>query len=92
MALIARRARVPIVPTSVIGAYRCWPRGRPLPALHPIIVAYGRPLGVEQVMARGNRACMTIVRDRIIEMMRRFSRHSLFDGGAATSRGSMRSR
>ena len=47
--LMARRAGVPVLPMVIEGAYKCWPRGRLLPSLHEVCVAYGRPIPAERV-------------------------------------------
>jgi 1-acyl-sn-glycerol-3-phosphate acyltransferase len=47
VALIARRAGVPVVPVVVDGAYHAWPKGAALPRSVPIRVLYGPPLAVE---------------------------------------------
>jgi len=44
VAAIAMRARVPIVPTLVEGAFEAWPRTRKLPRPAPIWVEYGEPV------------------------------------------------
>lgn len=43
IAMIARRAGVPIVPVLVQGAYRLWPRQQLLPAIGAITVSFGPP-------------------------------------------------
>lgn len=42
--LLASRARVPVVPTCIVGAFEAWPRSSPLPHPSPIEVRYGAPL------------------------------------------------
>lgn len=44
VAMIARRAGVPVVPAVIDGAWRAWPRHRKWPRPWPIRVAYGPPL------------------------------------------------
>jgi 1-acyl-sn-glycerol-3-phosphate acyltransferase len=75
--LIARKARVPLVPTLILGAYEIWPRHQKLPRLGPIIISYGRPLRPEQMKDLLDDQCITIVRNRIVEMMTRYRRHPL---------------
>jgi 1-acyl-sn-glycerol-3-phosphate acyltransferase len=46
--MIAERAGVPVVPVLVDGAFRVWPKGRPLPRLHGRVwVRFGKPLSIE---------------------------------------------
>lgn len=42
--VIARRANAPVVPAVIRGAFEAWPRKRPLPRLHEIKVAFGKPM------------------------------------------------
>lgn len=44
VALVVRRANVPIVPAVIIGSFKAWPRGQALPNSHPVRVLYGPPL------------------------------------------------
>lgn len=44
VALIIRKAGVPIVPVAIDGGYDAWPRTRKLPRLHPVHVMYGKPI------------------------------------------------
>lgn len=73
--LLARRAAVPIVPTLVLGAFEAWHRSRRLPRLLPVLVAYGEPISTEQSAKLDDEACISLVRDRIVEMARRYHRH-----------------
>ena len=47
IALILRRADVPIVPVLVSGSYEAWPRHRSLFRTLPVRVWYGKPLQIE---------------------------------------------
>jgi len=48
--LIARKAKVPVVPAAIRGAYEVWPRSRKLPRPGGRIrVAYGEPIPAETV-------------------------------------------
>jgi 1-acyl-sn-glycerol-3-phosphate acyltransferase len=44
VALVVRRAGVPVVPCVVEGAYEAMPRGKKLPIAKPIRVMYGEPI------------------------------------------------
>jgi 1-acyl-sn-glycerol-3-phosphate acyltransferase len=46
VALVVRRAGVPIVPVAIAGSFDAWPRTRKLPRPRPIHVMYGKPLEV----------------------------------------------
>ena len=49
---IAARARVPIVPVGVRGAFEAFPRDARVPRPHPVHVAYGAPLEIANADAR----------------------------------------
>jgi 1-acyl-sn-glycerol-3-phosphate acyltransferase len=51
---IAARARVPIVPVGVHGAFEAFPRTARLPRPHPVRVAYGAPLEIPPEVARSH--------------------------------------
>jgi 1-acyl-sn-glycerol-3-phosphate acyltransferase len=76
ISLLARRARVPIVPTLILGAYEAWPRHRKFPLPHPITVAYAEPLTAEQIAGLSDEACIEEVRRRIVEMKQRHERRA----------------
>ncbi|GAB4385845.1 MAG: lysophospholipid acyltransferase family protein [Phycisphaerales bacterium] len=58
--LVLRKARCPVVPVAVEGAYRAWPRHRRLPVLfrHRIGAIYGHPIPYEDLMAGGADAAL----------------------------------
>ena len=42
-ALIVKRAKVPVVPVAIRGAFEAWPRHRPLPGTGRVRVMFGKP-------------------------------------------------
>ena len=70
--MLARKARVPIVPTLIAGAFRAWPKHARLPRPRPILVAYGEPILPAQTECLDNAACIRLVRERIIELAHRY--------------------
>ena len=46
---LAKRARCPIVPAVIEGAYEIWPRGQALPGRAPLWVEYGHPIGADRL-------------------------------------------
>ncbi|HOK65550.1 MAG TPA: lysophospholipid acyltransferase family protein [Anaerohalosphaeraceae bacterium] len=55
--LISRRARAPIVPMVIDGAFECWPRTRKWPRLTGRVgVLYGKPISPEHVEQAGDEA------------------------------------
>jgi 1-acyl-sn-glycerol-3-phosphate acyltransferase len=77
--LLARRARAPLVPTLILGAFECWPRRARLPRPHAVIVAYGQPLVPAELSGRTDEECIALVRARILEMRARYERHPLMN-------------
>lgn len=47
VARLALRAKVPVVPTGVIGGHEAWPRGRLLPRLKKVDIKFGKPIMFE---------------------------------------------
>jgi 1-acyl-sn-glycerol-3-phosphate acyltransferase len=74
--LLARKARVPIVPTLILGAFESWPRTAKLPTAHPILVAYGEPICPHEHPEWGDDQCVQIVRQRICALGARFRRRT----------------
>jgi 1-acyl-sn-glycerol-3-phosphate acyltransferase len=52
VALIVRRAGVPIVPVAIQGSYEAWPKHRRIFGPHPIRVMYGPPMDVANLKPR----------------------------------------
>jgi 1-acyl-sn-glycerol-3-phosphate acyltransferase len=44
VALVVRRAGVPVVPCVIGGSYDAWPKGAKAPSPHPVRVLYGPPM------------------------------------------------
>jgi len=78
--LIARKARVPLVPAMILGAFEAWPRHAKLPHTAPLIVAYGKPISPEELKGLGDDEAINILRDRILVMMQRYREHPLVRG------------
>jgi 1-acyl-sn-glycerol-3-phosphate acyltransferase len=54
-AFIALRAGVPIVPVAFMGTEKVLPRGRTLPRLYPVTIAYGEPIDAAGFMPDAGR-------------------------------------
>lgn len=68
---IAHRARVPIVPAAIDGAFESWPRGRRLPRPYPVRVMFGRLISVAEIGAAGSEGLRAMLRDRLGDLLRR---------------------
>jgi len=69
-ALIAKTARVPIVPVFTDGAFRCWPRHRKLPRAGRISVTYGRPISASEQESLRPREIAVVLEERIKDIQR----------------------
>jgi 1-acyl-sn-glycerol-3-phosphate acyltransferase len=74
IAVLAARARVPIIPAAVVGTFEAWPRSRSFPRRHPIRVHYGRPIAPEEIAGRAPEEVAELIRTRILECQRRARR------------------
>jgi 1-acyl-sn-glycerol-3-phosphate acyltransferase len=70
--LLARKARVPIVPTLILGAFESWPRTAKLPKPHPVLVAYAEPVYPHAHPEWDDEQCVDAVRRRILGLQERF--------------------
>jgi len=73
-ALVAAKARVPVVPVAVDGTFEAWPRGRALPRFGRIRVAYGAPMAAPP---SDKAACLqhaAEVRRRVAELLEELRR------------------
>ncbi len=67
ISLLAKKARVPILPVAIAGTFEAWPRSRPFPTSHPIHVHFGRPIPAEEARALDIESLTTLIRERILE-------------------------
>jgi 1-acyl-sn-glycerol-3-phosphate acyltransferase len=49
IALVIRKAGVPVVPVAIAGSFAAWPAGRPMFHAHPIRVMYGKPMNLSDM-------------------------------------------
>lgn len=73
--LLARKARVPVVPTLILGAFESWPRTAKLPRPRPVLVAYAEAVYPHRHPEWGDDQCVEIVRQRIVDLKDRFQSH-----------------
>ena len=67
-AILAKKARVPIAPVAIVGAYECWPRSRLVPRPGRIRLEFGRVLSVDEVAALDERSLLTECTRRLEEL------------------------
>ncbi|HUS44461.1 MAG TPA: lysophospholipid acyltransferase family protein [Phycisphaerae bacterium] len=73
-ATIAARAGVPILPMVIEGAFQAWPRTRLLPQPHPIRVAYGKAVRVENITVTDPKETMAAVRRQMVDIQKELRR------------------
>jgi 1-acyl-sn-glycerol-3-phosphate acyltransferase len=49
VALVIRKAKVPVIPAVIDGSFRAWPKGRLLPGSHPVRVLIGKPIRMDHL-------------------------------------------
>jgi 1-acyl-sn-glycerol-3-phosphate acyltransferase len=69
LAVVARRAGVPIVPAAIEGAYDAWPRGASLPYRGTIHLHFGRPISPEEIRACNEQELAALVKSRVRECL-----------------------
>ncbi len=67
-ALIARKVRVPMIPTRIDGAFEAWPRQSKYPLPCAIRVAYGAPLTPADLQSLSDEEAIAEVRRRILAL------------------------
>jgi 1-acyl-sn-glycerol-3-phosphate acyltransferase len=68
LATVAKKCKVPIVPTLIDGMHRAWPRHRMLPGLGDVVIEYGKPITPEEYASMTPEDLTEEIRRRIIEM------------------------
>ena len=68
MAMIARRAKVPLIPVVIDGAFEAWPRDQKLFRCHDIRVIYGEPITAEQIKTLSDEKAVAIIYERQKQM------------------------
>jgi 1-acyl-sn-glycerol-3-phosphate acyltransferase len=51
-ALVVKRAKVPVVPVVIDGAYEVWPRHRKLPRRGSVRIKFGKPMWLHTMESR----------------------------------------
>ncbi len=78
LALVARRAKVPIIPAAIEGAYQAWPRDAALPRPGTIHVHYGKPLSYEEIKGCSEEELAALVQKRVSECLALLRQHAEF--------------
>ena len=70
IAVLATRAKVPIIPAAVAGTYEAWPRSRPFPLPEPLRVHYGLPIYPVDLVGMDAATVASLIRDRLLDCQR----------------------
>nr|WP_203601950.1 lysophospholipid acyltransferase family protein [Streptomyces sp. SID9727] len=80
VAVMAIRARVPVVPCAMVGTFEIQPPGRRLPRLKPVTIRFGEPLDFSRYAGLENeRAAVRAVTDEIMYAILRLSGQEYVD-------------
>ena len=66
IAVLAKRARVPIIPAGIAGTFQAWPRHRRFPRPHPLRVHYGPPIPPEAIDGLEPDAVVELMRESLL--------------------------
>ncbi|MET9745528.1 lysophospholipid acyltransferase family protein [Streptomyces ardesiacus] len=84
VAVMALRARVPVVPCAMIGTFEAQPPGRKIPRLHPVVIRFGEPLDFSRYAGmEGEKAVLRAVTDEIVYAILSLSGQEYVDRYAA---------
>lgn len=69
--LLVRKAKCPVQPVAIAGAFKAWPRSRalPTPFASRVRVMYGEPIPAETLLALPTDGAMALLRARIAAML-----------------------
>jgi 1-acyl-sn-glycerol-3-phosphate acyltransferase len=81
IAVLATRAKVPIVPAGIAGTFEAWPRSRSLPGTHAVRLHYGPPIRPEEIAGLDPEAVTALIGARMAECRREARRRLARDLG-----------
>lgn len=70
VALLMKKARCPVLPAAIDGAYEAWPRSRKLPRIFGpgVRVLYGEAIPFDELMKDGPDAALARIRDEVARL------------------------
>jgi 1-acyl-sn-glycerol-3-phosphate acyltransferase len=82
LALVARRAKVPIIPAAIEGAYHAWPRAAAIPQPGVVVhVHYGTPLLLDEIASCNEQELAAMVEQRVRQCLELLRSRPEFDRG-----------
>lgn len=86
VALVIRKAKVPVIPAVIDGSFYAWPKGQLLPGRHPIRVLIGKPVRMDDMDSKEILAQIErLFREMLAELRAKEARHNP-TGASAPSR------
>lgn len=88
VALLVKKARCPVVPAAIAGAFEAWPRSRKFPRLFgkPVRVAFGEPIPYDALMKDGPDAALALIRARVVALHASLTASAAANAGSAAAR------
>ena len=81
IAVLAAKAKVPIIPAAVAGTYESWPRSRFLPLPYPVRIEYGPPITPEDIKGLSTDQTTSLIRQKMLECQQRANEGLVSDLG-----------
>jgi 1-acyl-sn-glycerol-3-phosphate acyltransferase len=70
IAVLAKRARAPIIPAGIAGTFEAWPRHRRFPRPHALRIHFGPPIAPEAIDGLEPDAVVQLMRESIVSCIR----------------------
>ena len=75
--VLARRAKVPLVPVAIAGAFDSWPKGVKFPRPHRICMAAGEPIDADQIASLNDEQLVELLETRIRDCFQRAQQYNV---------------
>ncbi|MCW7943972.1 acyl-phosphate glycerol 3-phosphate acyltransferase [Streptomyces hygroscopicus] len=87
VAVMALRAKVPVIPCAMIGTFEAQPPGQVVPSIHPVVIRFGKPLDFSRYAGMENeKAILRAVTDEIMYAILSLSEQEYVDQYAAVAK------
>ena len=65
IAVLALKAKVPVIPAGIVGTFEAWPKGQLFPRPHPIWIEYGEPIYPADFAGMSHPEMTALIHERI---------------------------
>ena len=87
VAVMALKAKVPVIPCAMIGTFEAQPPGKVVPNLHPVVIRFGKPLDFSRYAGMENeKAVLRAITDEIMYAILTLSEQEYVDQYAAVAK------